>query len=29
MAFVHGLLGETRVFPRARIKPERLKMSRL
>jgi hypothetical protein len=24
MAFVHGLLGETRVFARARIEPERL-----
>ena len=24
-AFVHGLLGETRVFTRVRIEPERLK----
>ena len=24
MAFVHGLFGETRVFARARIEPERL-----
>jgi hypothetical protein len=24
-AFVHGLLGETRVFARARIEPERLR----
>ena len=24
LAFVHGLLGETRVFARARIEPERL-----
>ena len=25
-AFVHGLLGETRVFARARIEPERLRL---
>src|SRR5262249_5245501 len=25
LAFVHGLLGETRVFARARIEPERLR----
>jgi hypothetical protein len=25
LAFLHGLLGETRVFARARIEPERLR----